>query len=459
MQRRILIAASIISAVPLAMAAGAYAQVGSISNLQPFPNPQGASSSLSTQGRIDLANPFFRSLGRNGRSCATCHDPSTGFSLTPELARRRFDETGGLHPLFRTIDASNSPHVDTSTVDARRRSYSMLLNRGVIRVGLPIPANADYELIDVQDPYGFASAAELSLFRRPLPSTNVRFLSAVMWDGRENVLNPATPDPAIALNLRASLQNQANNATLGHAEATAPLTLDQRRAITDFQIAMATAQATVNGAGSVTDAGARGGAQLLSQQPFFLGINDPLGHNPTRAPFNPNAFTLFGAWRTSPNLKRQSIARGERLFNTRPINIERVGGLNDELRVQVFRGTCTTCHNTPNVGNHSSIAPLDLGLTDPQRRTPDMPLYTLREKLTGRVRATTDPGVALISGKFRDVGKFKGPVLRGLASRAPYFHDASARTIPDVVRFYDGRFRMGLTPQEREDLAAFLSAL
>jgi cytochrome c peroxidase len=454
-----LITALVIGVVPLAFAAESLAQTGGIPNLQPFPNPQGAASSFSTQGRIDTANPFFRSLGRNGRACVTCHDPSAGFSITPEFVRRKFDESGGLHPLFRTNDGSNSPHVDTSTVDARRRAYSMLLNRAVIRVGLPIPANADYELIDVQDPYGFAGAAELSLFRRPLPSTNARFLSTVMWDGRENVLNPTTPDQTIALNLRAALQNQANNATLGHAEATAPLTLDQRRAIAEFEIALSTAQATVNNAGSVTDVGARGGALLLSQQPFFLGVNDPFGHNPTGQSFNPNAFTLFGAWRTSTNLKRQAIARGERLFNSRPIDIDRVGGLNDVLRVPVFRGACTTCHNTPNVGNHSSIAPLDLGLTDPQRRTPDMPLYTLREKLTGRIRATTDPGRALISGRFRDIGRFKGPVLRGLSARAPYFHDGSARTIPDVVRFYDGRFRMGLNPQERDDLIAFLSAL
>ena len=62
----------------------------------------------------------------------------------------------------------------------------MLLNKGVIRVGLPIPQSAEFELIAVDDPYHFASAAELSLFRRPLPGTNVRFVSAVMWDGREN---------------------------------------------------------------------------------------------------------------------------------------------------------------------------------------------------------------------------------------------------------------------------------
>src|SRR5215469_9376903 len=32
----------------------------------------------------DPSNPFFQSLGTNGRSCHTCHEPETGMTLTPE---------------------------------------------------------------------------------------------------------------------------------------------------------------------------------------------------------------------------------------------------------------------------------------------------------------------------------------------------------------------------------------
>jgi cytochrome c peroxidase len=70
-----------------------------------------------------------------------------------------------------------------------------------------------------------------------------------------------------------------------------------------------------------------------------------------------------------------------------------------------------------------------------------------------------DPGRAMISGKWADVGAFKVPTLRGLAARAPYFHDGSAARVEDVVAFYDRRFRIGFTAQERADLAAFLKAL
>jgi len=104
-------------------------------------------------------------------------------------------------------------------------------------------------------------------------------------------------------------------------------------------------------------------------------------------------------------------------------------------------------------------APLDLGLTNVERRTPDMPLYTLRNLSTGDTRQTTDPGRAMITGKWRDVGRFKGPVLRGLAGRAPYFHNGFAATLADVVTFYNTRFSIGLSAAEQSDLVAFLSAL
>jgi cytochrome c peroxidase len=65
----------------------------------------------------------------------------------------------------------------------------------------------------------------------------------------------------------------------------------------------------------------------------------------------------------------------------------------------------------------------------------------------------------MITGKFADVGKSKGPILRGLAARAPYFHNGSARSLLDVVDFYDVRFSIGFTAQEKSDLVAFLGSL
>jgi cytochrome c peroxidase len=58
-----------------------------------------------------------------------------------------------------------------------------------------------------------------------------------------------------------------------------------------------------------------------------------------------------------------------------------------------------------------------------------MPLYTLRNLHTGEVMRTTDPGRAMVTGRWKDIGRFKGPILRGLAARAPYFHNGFAATL------------------------------
>jgi cytochrome c peroxidase len=72
---------------------------------------------------------------------------------------------------------------------------------------------------------------------------------------------------------------------------------------------------------------------------------------------------------------------------------------------------------------------------------------------------TTDPGRALITGKWKDIGRFKGPILRTLATRAPYFHNGSAKNVGEAVDFYNQRFGIGLTEGEKDDLVAFLLTL
>ena len=157
--------------------------------------------------------------------------------------------------------------------------------------------------------------------------------------------------------------------------------------------------------------------------------------------------------------RRRAIARGAALFGATRIPITGVGGLNDDLGVPMILGSCTSCHDSPNVGNHSVALPIDIGLTDALRRTPDMPLYTLRNVQTGEIRKTTDPGRALLTGRWQDIGKFKGPVLRSLAARPPYFHNGLAADLEAVVDFYDTRFSIGFTNDEKDDLVAFLEAL
>ena len=429
--------------------------------LAPFVNATGVARTYSTAGHIDTGNPFFQNLGTNGRACVTCHQPATGWTITPAEVRQRFERTGGLDPIFRTKDGSNSPLADVATVETRRNAYSMLLDKGLIRVGIGIPAGAEFTHESADDPYGFAGASELSLFRRPAPSTNLAFLSGVMWDGRETFRGQS---------IAFDLMHQANSATEGHAQASQPLSAEQREQIVAFETALFTAQIYDVAAGDLFAKRAVGGPRSLSQQEFYIGINDPLGLNPRGIPFTPVVFTDFEAWmnmRGDPGddadedegeqkEARMKVARGEQLFNSKPIDIRGVKGLNDEFSLLSIPGTCGTCHDSPNAGNHSVPAPLDIGLTDVARRTPDMPLYTLKRTATGELIQTTDPGRALVTGRWKDIGRFKGPILRGLAARAPYFHNGSAATLTEVVQFYNSRFNIGFNEAEIADLVAFL---
>jgi cytochrome c peroxidase len=443
-------------------------------------NPSGLAATFSTTGSIDTKNPFFQSLGTNGRSCATCHQQSEGWTVTPKGVRTRFQKSAGTDPIFRLNDGANSPDADVSTVAARLTAYSMLLNKGLIRVGIGIPANAEFELVKADDPYGYASAKELSLFRRPLPSANLKFLNTVMWDARETFKDATSTDCILGTSncfasLHFNLSDQSNAATLGHAQAAQPLTQAQREAIVSFEMTLFTAQIFDNDAKWLNAHGAKGGPKHASVQPFYFGINDVVdGDYRTHAPFNPNVFTLYGVWNHAyvgneadedergergVTMARQAVARGEALFNSKPITITGVKGINDDLHVPVFHGTCTSCHDTPNAGNHSIPAPLDIGLTDATRRTSDMPLYTLRNIQTGEVMQTTDPGRALHTGKWKDIGRFKGPILRALAARAPYFHNGMAKDLGEAVDFYNTRFGINFTNDEKSDLVAFLKTL
>ena len=137
--------------------AGGLLAVAESSNLfvpkfQVFPDPDGAFANLNLGGPTDTAtNPFFQDLGTNGRRCVTCHQPSDAFSVTPPHIRARFEATQGTDPLFRPVDGANCPTADVSTLDARREAYSLLLTRGLIRIGIAVPANADYQVMSVNN--------------------------------------------------------------------------------------------------------------------------------------------------------------------------------------------------------------------------------------------------------------------------------------------------------------------
>src|SRR5262249_33694023 len=144
-------------------------------------------------------------------------------------------------------------------------------------IGIAVPANADYQVISVYNRYGCNATDVISMYRRPLPTTNLPFLSTVMFDGRES--SPITGTTKIVYNnypdaLRSDLAHQSVDATVGHAQGdgTRP-TPEEQQQIVDFETKLFTAQIHDRHAGDLDDDGARGGPTSLSTQPFFISIN------------------------------------------------------------------------------------------------------------------------------------------------------------------------------------------
>jgi hypothetical protein len=421
--------------------------------------------------RIDLSasNPFFANFGTNGRVCGSCHQESYGWTITPEFAQSR----PANDPLF-VFDGSDClpPGVPNPSPTT---SSTQMLSKALVRIEIGIPMNADYTLVDSFDPLHCPtppSAATLRMYRRPLPAANTAFLSTVMWDGRENV---TAPNNTVTL-IGQDLAHQSNSATVGHAQGP-PLPTDIRPTIVSFETNLFNAQRKI-GTLNLNAAGAHGGGEFLAEDTlsrFYIGINDVLDcavrgscQPGQSATFSSVVFTTFTAWETRPpNDAAAAIGRGEKLFNTRSFPIDNVAGINgpdDTLGIpSPFPGFCGTCHDSPNVGNHSTSLPIDIGVTAGRPVGPldvsGLPTYTFQQISTGNLITVTDPGRGLISGKFKDIGKTKGPNLRALATRAPYFHNGSAKDLNAVIDFYQARFHIGLTDQEKADLVAFLQAL
>jgi cytochrome c peroxidase len=197
--------------------------------------------------------------------------------------------------------------------------------------------------------------------------------------------------------------------------------------IVNFEESLFSAQLIVPDVGRLDSGGARGGAEAMSTMTKVAG-----------------RFDLYDAWMGHEDVNRAQIARGQEVFNNK---------LNTAGR------TCNSCHSSANSGTNFSNLLFDVGTASAEVRTPDLPIYTFRNRTTGEIRQLTDAGRGQVSGLWNELGRFKTPSLRALAARAPYFHNGIAFTLEDVVRHYEMHVGFSFTDEEREDLVAFLNAL
>jgi cytochrome c peroxidase len=456
------------------------------------PDPTGTVGTYQPDGATETeGNAYFTSLGTNGRTCFTCHQPQSGWGLNPASAQSIFNATKGTDPLFAPVDGAVCPDAGAAakTLSEKQSAASQLLTKANIRIFLPVPANAQFKVRILHDPYGCENSAKyglptgvISMYRRVMNATNLTRNAQVgpppaqqgtiMWDGREP-----------------SLQSQFQDATLGHAQASKPPTSAEISQGVAFETGLFTMQATDQHAGSLSKLPANGGPVNLSR----IGLpNVPV----FEIPFS---FIAYEGWEMSANSAQASINRGETIFDTNTFTINGVAGFNNVGSTTInfpsgvptsgpITGTCSTCHNNLNVGADTVGGGRHLGIGDNSSSdksgfqttatvlppTSDQPLFafdcpvgsipffsnpvTVNGKTYDEFQ-TTDPGMGLISGSCADLGKFKVPRLDGLASRAPYFHNGNAASLSQLVQFYDTRFSIGLSAQDKQDLINFLNSL
>ena len=456
-----------------------------------YPNALGKVGIINGDGMVPTkGHPFFEPIGSNGRACVSCHQPGNAMSLSVETIQKRWDATHGKDPLFAAVDGSNCP---AAPQDAES-SHSLLLKYGLFRVSLPWPPKPtasgalkpEFDIQVVSDPtgcnldpvYGFRSASpHISVFRRPRVVANFKFVmngGGSPFNIKDGTPMERDPDTGRFVNMdimadaRApTLKLQAIDAAMTHLEARAAPTAEQLKQITAFesQLSMASSQSAQGG-----DLTAKGSPEGLG--PAAMRDTDPgLGDN-----YYSPVFGYFDQWKTEKpdNAQaafRASVARGMEIYLSRTFYIRDVTHLNTIGLGNPIKRTCSTCHNARMTGMDAAPGWMDLGTgnrpwSDALASTAELPLFKLTchadakpHPFLGPVIFTHDPGRALISGRCVDIGAITMQQFRGLSARAPYFSNGSAKTLRDLVEYYNKRFDINYTDQEKEDLVNFLSVL
>ncbi|WP_427963491.1 hypothetical protein [Altererythrobacter sp.] len=466
-----------------------------------YPDLAGHIGILNADGPVDTeGHPFFEPLGPNGRACVSCHQPADGMSLSLRSIKQRWRETEGTDPIFAMIDGANCPNLPKGNP----ASHSLLLQRGLFRVGIPWPprdaaGNAiepEFDIEVVRDPagcntdpvYGLnSSSPTISVYRRPRVVANMGYVvhqkfgvsPFVGKTGEPALRDPDTGKP-LNMNMMAdaravTLKTQMKDAAHSHLEWDR-LTPEQMARIEAFERQIYAAQVDMGPGGSLIEPDGPPGLGPYNLRDGDAGV---LGNNITRW-----VIPMGDAWQepkptetAEVRAMRESILRGQKIFHFRTFWIRDSMHLNTVGLGNPTKRTCSTCHGMHMTGLDTVNGWMDIGTTNlpwakeaPRNpwQTEDelMPLFKITcsrsahpHPYLGRVFYTQDPGRALISGKCNDVGTIVMQQFRGLAARAPYFSNGSAQNMRELIDFYDRRYNIQFSEQEKTDLGNFLDAL
>ncbi len=322
-------------------------------------NAHGKLGILNTSGPVRTKDhPFFEQLGINPRGCVTCHQPVDGMSLSVESLRERWRVTKGDDPVFAPVDGSNNPKLP----QALESSHSLLLKRGLFRVGLPWPpaeskGKPEFTIEVVRDPtgvnldstYGLTGVnPTVSVFRRPRPAANLKYMT----------LPHSEPGKAAELNLMAdgrhlTLRHQAFGAYKDHQEGRqGQLPQEEMQKIIAFENQIYVAQSFDQWGGSLVESGGPAGLGPLA---LVNGKIQPLADSDS----NP-VFRLFDIWKKPEAMPkgltaaqrefRASVARGNDIFLHRQFRLRDVAHFNSIGQGNPIKQSCVACHNAQMTG-------------------------------------------------------------------------------------------------------------
>jgi cytochrome c peroxidase len=366
------------------------------------------------RGRAAFNDRNLKKLGGNGRSCADCHMPSEAFQLSPAAAQARFaalqaeraHNMNADDPLFRPADA------DDFRVNGEGASdFSNLLENGLVRVTMPLPAN-----VRLVDPITHVPTNDtfVDLWRAVMPVFNVAISGP-------DAVPPVWPSGAPRVPIMGQDPNGPN-----------------RQGGYQHDARFGTLQEQARGA-------LFGHAQVSSEPPQRM-LDD-------LAAFEKTLFSSPGV-----EVLANAILSGSTPF---PDPDPELNALEQHGKA-VFVRACGQCHGgTLHPSGSTAETTFDHPLvryhgiqTACPRPTTDgyapCPARLARNARTYRITlasgafqfaTTSDPGRLLLTGQPADLNVMDPTQLRGISRTAPYFHNNSAATLEEVLDHYDAFFR------------------
>jgi len=383
------------------------------------------------RGSVAFNIPLRGKFGSNGRACGDCHVPSEGFQLSPETARARFESLQAKRAsgkdaddaLFRPVDAD-----DFRINGENAHDFSNLIENGLVRVTMPLPANV--KLIDPATGQP-SNETSVDLWRAVMPVLNVAITGP---DG----VNPTWPPGAPRVPIMgqdpngpnrqggyqhdgrfATLQEQARGAFFAHAQVSAEPKKSMLDDLAAFEQTLFSSRRVKRLARAILS----GSATLPDADPE---LSDLEQHG--KLVFNRACGQCHGgALHPSGSTPDSTIVR--------PI-----------VR---YHNIQTACPRPDTDG----FAPC------PQRLNRNARTYQITlANGTNQTFTTSDPGRLLLTGQIADLGMMDITQLRGISQTAPYFHNNSAATLEAVLDHYDALFKRAARLNPPPNLPPILSS-